>query len=300
MTEVEAGKQLDGILASLGVSVGDTIMLGIDMSKLPLPGYPAELNREAFRKREEKWCSFVFEHLMDAIGVNGTLLVPTYSYSCSRPGSTFVCENTPSETGPFTDFFRRKDGVFRSIHPIFSIAGLGPAAKAILGETGNAAFGMESSFARFTGHDVKFLCLGVEIRHCVTYLHHLEQLYGTPHRYNKSFAVDVHAGGVNVPGPWFAYMGYRGLGYESDFSSLQHELRARGTLREVIWNEGFNHIADASAVYDAGMSLLRENVSAFLNRNLSFTFSDIPDVNPESPGTTVLTICCDDVVEDNS
>jgi aminoglycoside 3-N-acetyltransferase len=294
LTEIEAGKLLASILADLGIAEGDNIMLGIDMSRIPLPRYEAQLTREAFREREEKWCGFVYRHLMDAIGSKGTLLVPAYSYSCSRPGSRFSADETPSEIGPFTEYFRLQSGVARSIHPIFSIAGTGPAATAILGDTGKSAFGADSPFARFISHNVKFLCLGVEIRNCITYLHHLEQLYGTPHRYHKSFDAEVLADGKTVRGPWFAFMAYRGMDYVSDFSSLQRAVDTKKMLGEVIWEGGYNHVARSADVFDTGMTLLRENTSVFVNRDLLFAFADVPDINPECPLTTQLTISCHD------
>src|SRR5438046_1658456 len=103
---MKARAAVEDILDRLRVKAGDRIMLGIDMGKLPLPSYPAALTREALRERERKWCRFVLDRLLDHLGPGGTLLVPSYSYTCGKPGSTFVLESTPSEVGPFTEFVR--------------------------------------------------------------------------------------------------------------------------------------------------------------------------------------------------
>ena len=44
---------------ALNIKAGDTIFLGIDMGKIPLPNYTAPLNRSGIRKREGKWCEFI-------------------------------------------------------------------------------------------------------------------------------------------------------------------------------------------------------------------------------------------------
>jgi len=232
LTEFESRKVLENILEELNVENGDCIMLGIDMGRLPLPAYPAALNKEAFREREEKWCEFVLNVLMDTLGEKGTLLVPSYSYSCTRPGTIFSTETTRSEVGPFTDYFRKQAGVIRSIHPIFSIAAKGAHAEAILSNVSRAAFGTNTPFARFQQYKVKFLCLGVEIKNAITYIHHMEQLSGCPHRFSKSFNIEVHTKDTQFTAEWTAFLNYRGIDYHSDITSLQKALMDAGTLQQ--------------------------------------------------------------------
>jgi aminoglycoside 3-N-acetyltransferase len=274
LSEAEARAALDEILDGLGVRVGDRVMLGVDMGKLPLPSYPAALTRDALREREYKWCQFVLEALLDHLGSTGTLLVPAFSYSCGRPGSVFLTEATPSENGPFTEFVRSKPQAMRSIHPIFSLSGIGPDASSLLGHCGRAAFGASSPFARFAGYGVRFLCLGVELQNCVTYVHHLEQSYGCPHRYSKSFNVAVSTGSQPVHGPWYAYVAYRGLDYGSDISSLESALRGTGDLMEADWEGRPNQLAEVEAIDRVGYRLLMEDPSAFVDRKLDLQFDD--------------------------
>jgi aminoglycoside N3'-acetyltransferase len=274
LTEQEAKDALESILDRLGVRAGDRVMLGIDMGGLPLPRYAASMSRDAFREREQKWCQFVFDALTERLTPHGTLLVPTFTYSCTRPGSVFVAESTPSETGPFTEFVRSKSEAIRSLHPIFSLAGLGRDAAALLTNTGKSAFGSMSPFSRFAEHEIRFLCLGAPLRSCITYIHHLEQSYGCPHRYNKSFDIAVFVADKPVPGDWYANMAYRGIKYSSDIASLQHALKACGGLSEAEWNGHPNHLAEIAAVDRVGNELLASDTSAFVNRRLRFHFDD--------------------------
>ena len=295
MTESEARVALEDILDRLGVKAGDRIMLAIDMGKIPLPTYTAVLSREAFRERERNWCQFVLNVLADRLTANGTLLVPSFTYSCTRPGSVFVAESTPSENGPFTEFFRSQPQVVRSLHPIFSLAGMGRDVDALLSHVGRSAFGAMSPFSRFTSYGIKFLCLGVEFRNPITYIHHMEQSYGCPHRYNKPFEIEVFSNGEKVFGEWYAYMAYRGIDYSSEIASLQQALKAKGHLAEADWNGCPNHLAEVAAVDNVGYELLTSDACAFVNRRLKFRFDDSTVANAENLEVSSLSVTVRDV-----
>lgn len=290
MSEQEAKQALENILDQVQIGSDDCIMLGIDMSGLPLPNYPAELTKAAFREREKKWCAFILDTLLEKIGAGGTLLVPTYTYKCGKAGSIFYSEQTESEVGPFTEFFRTKHGVIRSLHPIFSISGIGNYAQAILQDTGGSAFGSVSPFARFEEYKVKFLCLGVEIKNAITYVHHLEQCYGSPHRYNKRFDVKVYENGNCIKKEWNAYVGYRGINYESDISSLQHGLDTAGLLIKTEWKGKQSHVATIDDVNKIGYALLKNNSYAFVNREMQLQFDDSFPSNLEDNDVSKLVV----------
>ena len=290
MNEKEAKADLDDLIQRLGLREGDRVMLGIDMGKIPLPGYEAELSRHGLRERRAKWCQFVLDVLLNHITPNGTLLVPSFSYSCSKPNSRFILEETPSENGPFTEFLRSQPGVIRSLHPLFSLLGMGHDAEKLLGDIGRSAFGAMSPFSRFAGEGVKFLSLGVELRNCITYGHHLEQTYGCPHRYNKAFRPVVSASGKLLSGEWYAYVAYRNLDYSADFSTLQIALNASGDLVEADWRGNANHLVETDAVDKVGYELLRQDSSAFVDRDISLRFDDSEPQRNSDPNQTSLKI----------
>ncbi len=250
-------------------------MLGIDIGRVPLPAYSAPLTRAGLRARERQWCQFVLDRLRERLGPRGTLLVPAYSYSCGAPGSTFDTASTPSEVGPFTEFMRGQANAVRSAHPRVSLAGEGADAPGLLEQCGRSAFGAASPFGRFAEFGVRFLCLGAELRHCITYVHHLEQCYGCVHRYHKAFDVTVVDAGRVVEGPWSAYVGYRGLGYTSDLSALQEGLRSANCLREVEWRGRVNHLADIGDVDRVGYDVLVKDGSAFVDRRVALRFDEV-------------------------
>ena len=296
MTEYEAREALHHILKQLGITAGDRIMLAIDMGKIPLPAYSASLSHEGFRERERLWCQFVLDALLDDLTPSGTLLVPSFSYTCTQAKSEYISETTPSENGPFTNFVRVQPKAIRSLHPIFSLTGIGCDAVSLLSNIGSAAFGATSPFGRFNKYQIKFLFLGVELRTSITFAHHMEQVAGCPHRYNKVFDVSVNQSNTNSLGSWCAYVAYRGLNYHANISGLQNALRENGELAEYLWNGYPNHLATTDSCDSIGYELLRRDSFAFVNRKLSLQFDDSSSIsaNSRNPSTLVVTDTCTD------
>lgn len=275
MNNIDATIIFKNILNDLNICLGDCIMLGIDMSKIPLPLYKADLNISSFREREEKWHSFVLNILLEQIGTNGTLLVPAYTYSYSKPGSIYNSDHAKSEVGSFTEYFRKQPNVIRSLHPIFSIAGVGKHAADILTFNSTNAFGLGSPFSRFEKFNVKFLCLGIELRKPLTYIHHLEQNFGVYHRFNKRFEVEVYDQNKKIEADWTALVAYKGIDYKSDLTSLQNELISSNKIKEKLWNSNNNQMAEVSDVIEAGYKLLMRDSLSFVNRKFKLNFDDM-------------------------
>lgn len=274
MTEAEASHALKVILRNLGIRSGDLIYLGVDMGRLPLPDYPAELDRTSIAEREQRWCAFILQTVSNFLGPQGTILVPTFTYSCSRPGSKFVVEETPSEIGPFTEYFRRHTDAFRSNHPLFSVAGIGPLARPILAHVGKAAFGSSSMFGNLNRYPSKFLCLGVPLQWCLTYIHHLEQTYGCNHRYNKVFRTEVVRDGKIVPGPWLAYVAFRSIKPMVKIQALEQRLRDDGALREEPYLGHPNQCIGIEDLNRVGYAMLGADTCSFMSANVEVVLDE--------------------------
>lgn len=274
MTEVEASQALRSLLDELCVASGETIYLGLDMARLPLPSWSAALNRDAIRAREDRWCAFLFKHIKETLGPRGTLLVGTFSYSCSNPAIPFVAEETRSEIGPFTNWLRQQPQSIRSLHPIFSVAGSGHYARDILTNTGGAAFGACSPFGRLTAHETRFVNLGIPFRQSLTYVHHLEQCYGCNHRYHKAFSGAVFQNGRKVDREFLGYMRWRGIDAGVDVGPLEDALKKAGLLREVSRPRLFGQSALAIDIDHIGYQMLTEDSRAFSSPKIRVDLDD--------------------------
>ncbi|WP_253192904.1 AAC(3) family N-acetyltransferase [Janthinobacterium sp. LM6] len=159
-------------LARLGIAPGDTLFVHSSLKSL---GYV------------EGGAPAVIAALQDAVGQQGTLLLPAYylpggtvSAACAMPDYVFDPRRHGTHMGRLPEAFLASPGVRRSIHPTHSVSAWGRHA-ADLTEAHHRApsiFGMGSPWQRFIGCDhAKVLGLGISMGP-VTFYHALEDAMG--------------------------------------------------------------------------------------------------------------------------
>ena len=73
--------------------------------------------------------------ILEALGAKGTLLLPALSYRfINSDNPVFDLVNTPSCIGALPEYFRKRKGTIRSVHPTHSVCGTGYNAGIILGD----------------------------------------------------------------------------------------------------------------------------------------------------------------------
>lgn len=293
LPEPDSKATLIQLLTQLGVKPGSVIYIAADISGLPLPAYKAELTRAAVKEREQKWCDFVLNTILEYLGPEGTLLAGAFSYNCSRPGSVFTVEETPSEIGPIPEALRRHPGAIRSVHPIFSVCGIGKHAKDILQNTGRAAFGARSPFAAMNAYSADFVCLGTRVSHMMTYIHHLEQTYGCNNRYHKAFDCTVMKDGQEQTGPWLAYMAYRSVGTSMQCQTLEERLIDENVMRQTTYGKAPYQAIHIDALNDVGYRMLDENPSAFMEKTVIIDLDESESMkSPSADSRVTLKTSC--------
>ncbi|WP_426073738.1 AAC(3) family N-acetyltransferase [Janthinobacterium sp. DSP2-3-3] len=159
-------------LARLGITQGETLFIHSSLKSL---GYV------------EGGALAVIRALQDAVGPQGTLLLPTYYLpggtvraTCAMPDYVFDPRRHGTHMGRLPEAFLASAGVRRSIHPTHSVSAWGRHA-ADLTEAHHRApsiFGMDSPWQRFIGCDhAKVLGLGISMGP-VTFYHALEDAMG--------------------------------------------------------------------------------------------------------------------------
>ena len=71
----------------------------------------------------------IIDALQEILGPEGTLLMSTVSGNVSATQPVYHVVHTPSTVGVLTNVFLERPGVVRSLHPVHSIAALGPKAQ---------------------------------------------------------------------------------------------------------------------------------------------------------------------------
>lgn len=155
----------------------------------------------------------IYAALLGAVGDEGTLIVPSFSYSFCR-GEVYDHSATPSAVGVFSNHVLNKEGSVRSMHPNHSFAAVGAKATEVTHYVDKSSFGYGSVFTTMLRYDVKVLSLGVITN---TYVHYVEHLASVPYRYHKDFI------GTIV---------HRSASYEDTFPMFVRDLERPGTEEE--------------------------------------------------------------------
>jgi len=272
MTNFKDNKSISDILMKLGVGQGDTLYLTIDMSKIPLPEIKVELSSKSYKDRQDKWCQHVYEQILSIIGDGGTLIVHSFFYDYIH-GKLFDVDNTDSQVGPFTNYVRRLPQAMRSLHPVFSLTGVGKNAQNILSNCGKAGFGVLSPFNRLSKFDAIFVGLGTTIGESMTYLHHLEQLYGVSHRFNQCFRHSVVSRGMDVEGPWLVNLRY--LDTDPELMRAEEALIQSGKVCIFNYNKNKNQSVRVKDVDKIINNMLKKNSAALIQSNSPIRINDV-------------------------
>lgn len=107
----------------------------------------------------------------------GTLLMPAMSWRLVNAANPVFDElKTPSITGVLTEIFRTRYATHRSLHPTHSVAGIGPAAEALLSRhhLDETPVSDNSPHGLMAKAGARVLLLGVEMDSC-TLVHHAEE-----------------------------------------------------------------------------------------------------------------------------
>lgn len=68
----------------------------------------------------------IIDAIRDVIGPSGTLMISTVSGSVTPTQTAFHVVDTPSSVGALSNVFRLRSGASRSLHPVHSVAAMGP------------------------------------------------------------------------------------------------------------------------------------------------------------------------------
>ncbi len=135
----------------------------------------------------------VINALLNILGTEGTLIMPTFTFNFCRQFNeagegNFDVGSTPSEMGVLTEIIRKMTGAKRSVNPIYSFVTFGKHAEEISNVKGKNVFGKDSVFAKIYSFDAKQMIIGLSYNASWTYVHYIEEMEGIDYRYHKNFS----------------------------------------------------------------------------------------------------------------
>ena len=176
-------------------------------------------------------CQTLYDSLIDYLGPDSTIAVPTHLLGESEP---YDPQKTPShESGVFSEYVRQLPNAFRSLCPIHNHASVGPNARCLEDSDPTISFGQGSDFSTFYNNKFTLVLLGCSFTHGGTYLHHLEALMDAPYRHWIELHRLLVPRGKVEPSPIVVrYFARKDRAYHEDFDKIIPVLRKSGALRE--------------------------------------------------------------------
>jgi aminoglycoside 3-N-acetyltransferase len=250
-----ASRRIADELRALGVRPGGVLLVHASLRSLgPVPGSPVPGRAE-----------MVVQGLVEALGPDGTLLMPALSYAYVTPQQPlFDVRSTPSNVGALPEYFRTRPGTLRSLHPTHSVSGSGRLAAEILERHGEdrTPCGPRSPFHLLPEYDGQILMLGCGLRPS-TSMHAVEELIEPPYLFGGQQAYRLTGWDGRVTEATYRVHGFRG--YRQRYDRIGDVLPAPG-LRTGRVLQASVHLIEASALWTAALAALRGDPLYFVDR----------------------------------
>lgn len=257
-------QQIKGALRAAGLSDGDLVLVHSGMS---------------YFGHIEGGADTVVDALLEVLGDRGTLLMPTFTYSCvyydgqfarNRRFRPYHPEKSPVWTGRAPQALARREGARRSVHPTHSVAALGPLAEQCVGEhrESDPPTCRRSPFGKLVDLGGKMMWFGVGLA-STTFFHFLEDELDMPYLASGHCRVEDGPGAVrtvivpkHVPGHRDFY---RNPGEETKM--YQRLLKDGLVIRKVTLGFGEIKVIEARQMYDLGVEALKDDPRLLLCDN---------------------------------
>ena len=169
-------KDFVNALVSVGLKKGDIIFSHSNIGYFGLPE-GANSVQDIFQ--------IILNSFFDVIGSEGTLIVPTFTYSFPRQ-EVFDAENSVSSCGNFAEMVRQLPDSYRSEDPCISVAAVGKYAKELTCGVPENAYGDDSFFGRF--YKANGVICNMNFDAGSTMVHYVERCLRVPYRFDKTFS----------------------------------------------------------------------------------------------------------------
>jgi len=223
-------------------------------------------------------CKIIHEAIDEVIGDNGTLAVPTFSQQIGFHGLDYVHEETPCQTGIFSEYIRILPQSIRSFHPVFSISAVGLKKEDICNQFSQSGFGYGSAMHNLFAHNAKAVCMGFGYYtgYIVAGLHVIETLYGVPYFYNKILDLKSYKDGKLSKKTFVANIRYREFEIEYSFNRIIDFMESNNHISSQKIGDSMMYACSFEDMMNDGINLLNEDIYAFLKNPPTWSKGTIP------------------------
>ncbi len=228
-------------LRALGIDAGDVLIVHASLKSLgPLADGPET----------------VVQGLLRALGQEGTLLMPALSH-LQEPFDFHDNLRTPGNVGALPEYFRKRRGTVRSLHPTHSVCGVGSRVDALFADHihDDTPCGLNSPFNRITEIGGKILMLGCGLKPNTT-MHALEEHVEPPYLFGETVVYTIIDGDDQVFEKEYRTHGF--MGVEQRYDRIR-ELPDPSFMRsgKVLQAEAF--VLDAAAMRGQVLAQLKDD-----------------------------------------
>ena len=259
-------KDVVDALKKAGIKNRDVLMVHADLARFGKLG-------EITDKKE--FVDVFIDAFLQVIGEEGTLLVPTFTYSfCNN--EIYDPENTPSAVGLFTEELRKRETAFRSIHPIFSVAAVGKRAKELTSNLSKNSFGKGSIYDKLLKiKNSKYVIFGVDYFAC-TQIHYIEETLKAPYRYVKKFKGKIRNKNEIYNDEYEYFVRPLDKNIIPDFSKIENRLLKKRFLKKVQLGNASVSAAKISDIFNEGVKIFKKDPNIFLKKTEEIEFKRFP------------------------
>ena len=256
----------------LGIKRSDTIYLGLDLKNFYIP-FLGLLKEDVNLFDKNLLNKIFYKNLNEYFLPNGTVILQAFTWSFIKK-KIFNRHLTPPDVGVFEKYIFDKPGVARSSHPTNSIIVFGKYKNFISKNHGLYSFGANSPFEKFKEINVKFVNIGVPFEDSCTYVHHLEHINGTNHRFNKLISGKVFVNKKYLKRNFYILVKYKNI----DISIGRNEkkfcdyLRKNNKLKSTKDKKLLFSVIDCKDVYNLGLNLLKNDSTYFMKKKIFVKF----------------------------
>ena len=207
----------------------------------------------------------VVQGLLDALGPDGTLLMPALSYHGVTPEQpSFDVRLTPSNVGALPEYFRTRPGTLRSVHPTHSVCGVGRLAAELLERhiEDRTPCGPRSPFHLLPEYDGQILMLGCGLRPN-TSMHAVEELVEPPYLFGGTLAYRLVGWDWGVTEAIYRVHGFRG--WRQRYDRVADVLGEPGLRRGRVLAADVDLI-ETTALWEAALTALHRDPLCFVER----------------------------------
>jgi aminoglycoside 3-N-acetyltransferase len=230
-------------MRGLGIEAGDVLLAHSSLSSFG---------------RVEGGVDAVIDALLDVLGPDGTLVLPTHTWDrVNARNPVFDAARTPCCVGHIPETFRRRPGVRRGLHPTHSCAAIGPRAEWLFEghETQVTPCGPKSPYQRLMDCGGKIAFIGVTLA-VNTSFHAVEELACVPwlfDRFEMLYTVLPDGSRRAVPSRRHCDHMHR------DFPSMEPVLESAGALVKGAIGAATVRVIDASGMERVVTPMLAED-----------------------------------------